>query len=259
MDDLYIALSSAMALERHLDVVANNMANTNTVGYKQDVAQFESLLPDTDSILPDPDLPPDQQPSKPPQSPLVGPYFVNMRGTFTDFAQGDLRETNNPLDLALQGPGFFAVETPQGERYTRAGAFVLNSKGELTTPDGARVLGEGGPIVLTSARISVADDGSILQDANPVGRFRVVQFDDLRALDKTGANLFQVGDANAAPRASVPEDGTVVRQNTLEYSNVNMISEMVRLIQTERSYTMAEKAIKTIDEAAQTAIGGVLR
>jgi len=259
MRDLYIALSGAMAQEQRLAIVANNLANLSTVGFKQDQAAFESLLPQIDPAKIEQSVSPEAQLPPPPSDPLGDRYFAVMSSLFTDYSQGELRETMNPLDFAIQGPGFFVLETDQGERYTRAGAFVLTSKGELCAPSGDRVLGADGPIRLETAAVSVAEDGTIYQGETAKGRLRLVQFDDMRVLDKVGKNEFAIASPNAQPRETRPEDGATVRQHFLEYSNVNMINEMVRMIETERSYQMAQKAIQTIDGAMGVAIGGPLR
>jgi flagellar basal-body rod protein FlgG len=259
MRDLYIALSGAIALEKNLTVVANNLANVNTAGFKQDRAVFQSFLPKIvpsaieASVAPEVDLPP------PPSDPFGDKVFARMAMTYVDFSQGQLRETLNPLDLSIEGPGFFVIATDEGERYTRAGSFHLSPQGELITAQGWPVQGAGGAIQLNSANAAVAEDGTIVVDGQQSGRVRVVQFDDQRVLDKVGGNLFALAAPEAQPRNTDADDQVRVRQNVLEYSNVNPVEELVRLIKIERSYEMTEKAIAMIDQAYQSTIQGMLR
>ena len=135
---LLVGLSRQVALGRELDVIANNIANINTAGFKADGSVFEEYVSPTARA--DNFLAPDRRVS-----------FVNDRATWIDLSQGPLEKTNNPLDVAINGGGFFAVQTPQGERYTRNGAFQINNVGELVTAEGYQVLGESGPISVPPA------------------------------------------------------------------------------------------------------------
>lgn len=250
MRDLQISLSGAVAQEQRLSVVANNLANANTVGFKKDQAAFETFLADSirrpaQAGLEEAGLPPVNMRGTGERA------YMRMAGTFTDLSQGTLRPTNNPLDLAIEGPGFFVVETPQGERFTRAGNFQRNAEGALATQDGHPVLGRSGEIRV-EGDFTVADDGTVLSGGQPVGQLRLVRFDDPRSLEKAGANLFHA--ASGRPSDVKEEDGIRVRQHVIEQSNVNMIDEMTRLIATERAYQMSAKALETIDRTYQQKI-----
>ena len=142
-----VGLSRQVAIERELDVVANNIANINTTGYKADGALFEEYLASGANT----------------GSSSSRVSFVRDRGLWHDMSQGAVEHTGNPLDIALDGKGFLAVQTPNGVRYTRNGALQVNPTGQLVTSDGYQVLGDGGPIVLqpTDSRISISRDGSV--------------------------------------------------------------------------------------------------
>jgi len=254
MRDLQISVAGAIAQEQRLSVLANNLANANTVGFKKDREVFQAFL-----ATPDPDVIAQANPTSAALPPLDSGgsperVYVKLAGTFVDQSQGILHPTNNPFDLAIEGTGFFVVDTPEGERYTRAGNFRRNGDGQLVTQDGDVVRGESGAIQINSGQFAVAEDGSVIEDGRTVGRITVVQFDDPRALVKSGRNLFQVVDGRFAPRETSPQDLSRVRQHVIEQSNVNMVDEMVRLIGAERAYQMSTKALETADRTYQQTI-----
>src|SRR5580700_9562923 len=169
---LLVGLSRQMVLERQLDVVANNIANVNTTGFKADNSMFERFLSPVASE--NRFNAPDRQLS-----------FVNDRGTWRDLRAGPVQQTGNPLDVAIDGGGFLVVQTPNGERYTRNGALQINEQGQLVTSDGSQVVGDSGPIVLqtTDHRVAISADGrvSVVEGAatnteSQRGRIRVVSF-----------------------------------------------------------------------------------
>src|SRR5256884_3651708 len=200
---LLVGLSRQMVLERQMDVVANNVANVNTNGYKADRSMFQEYL--ASGAHEDNFLASDRRVS-----------YVQDRTTFHDFSQGAAEETKNPLDVAIGGGGFLVVQTPAGERYTRDGALQINNQGQLVTAGGNPVLGNSGPIVFqpTDKEISIASDGnvSVLEGINRIdsgrGKLRVVRFADAQKLVKEGSNLYLAGEAAAAQ----PDTTAKIRQ-----------------------------------------------
>jgi flagellar basal-body rod protein FlgF len=244
---LLVGLSRQIALARELEVVANNIANLNTTGYKADGSLFEEFL-----------MPNAQARG------FVGAdrrlSYVQDRATWHNFAQGPLRQTGNPLDVAIDGDAFFVVQTTRGERYTRNGAFQINAQGELVTSTGERVVGDGGPIQFqsTDSDVSINPDGTITVRENgnsridsARGRLRLVRFDAVQRLQKEGANLF------LAPAGVTPQDAdpkTRVVQGAIEQSNVRSVAEMARMVEVTRTYTQIAGVLQQQSEMRRTAI-----
>jgi len=241
-----VGLSRQVALHRELGVVANNIANLNTTGFKGDGALFEQyLMPvardnqfsGADSRL----------------------NFVQDRATWLDLSQGPIQQTGNPLDVAIDGNGFLVVQTPRGERYTRNGALQINAAGEVVTSQGYQVIGESGPIILqTSDRdIVINADGSIrvregasaATDASR-GKLRLVDFDQPQRLQKDGASTF-LADPEMQPR---PATNSRLVQGAVEKSNVQGVLEMTRLVEVTRSYTEVAAILQQQSELRQNAI-----
>jgi flagellar basal-body rod protein FlgF len=236
---LLVGLSRQVALRRELDVIANNLANLGTAGFKGENVLFEQFL-SSGARADNFESPIDRQIT-----------FVIDRETRTDLSQGAFEQTGSPLDVAIDGQGFFVVETPQGERYTRAGGFAVNSTGELVTPAGYRVLGEAGPIVLdqNDTNIAIARDGTISTPAGERGKLRLVRFDDPSQLTKSGDSLFS---SQAQPN---PIDArTRVVQGSIEKSNVRPILEIGRMIEVTRAYTTLANLMSRNDELRRSAI-----
>ncbi|MFH1148680.1 MAG: flagellar basal-body rod protein FlgF [Pseudomonadota bacterium] len=223
-------VESCVLLEHKMDFVANNMANISTYGFKRDDLSFrEALVKASDG-----------------QMKKIKEVTVR-----TDFSPGDPKSTGNPLDFALAGPGFFKVQTPDGIRYTRNGNFCLSGESILTTPDGYPVLGQGGAITLAGWDVEVNDSGGISIDQSGDGtmveadRFDIVDFEDPGALEKMGNSLFRLKDSGATETAA---EGVQVRQGALEFSNVNVVKEMVSMIQLQRNYESYRKILQFLDE-----------
>jgi flagellar basal-body rod protein FlgF len=241
---LLIGLSRQTILERQLDVIANNVANVNTAGYKADNSLFEEYL--TSGAHEDNFVGGDRRVS-----------FVQDRGTFRDYSQGAAEQTKNPLDLAIDGSAFMVVQTPAGERYTRDGGFLLNNVGQLVTAGGNPVLGTGGPIVLqpTDHDINVTPDGTITvvegdsRTDSIRGKLRLVSFPDAQKLLKEGMNLYSAGEGSAQPDAK-----STVRQGFIEKSNVNAVAEMSRMIEVSRAYTQIATLLQQQSDLHKTAI-----
>ena len=215
---MYVTLSRQMVLHRELDIVANNIANADTAGFK-----LEDMMTRADQAAP----------AK--TAGITAPVtFVMDDGVARDFKQGALNATGAPLDLAIDGKGFFAVNTAGGPRYTRDGRFKLDETGKVVTQDGNAVQGGGGDIVLDPAKgpISIAENGVISQAGQKVGQVDVVMFDDLSALSKDGNNLFR-NTTNVQPQ---PSTSAKIRQGSLEGSNVQTLTQITRLIEINRAY-----------------------
>jgi flagellar basal-body rod protein FlgF len=241
---LLIGLARQTTLERQLDVVANNIANVNTSGYKADNSLFEEYL--NSGAHEDNFVGSDRRVS-----------YVQDRGTFRDFTQGPTEQTKNPLDIAIDGSAFLVVQTPAGERYTRDGGLQLNNQGQLVTVAGNPVLGTGGPIVFqpTDHDINVTPDGTITvvegngrTDSNR-GKLRLVSFADAQKLLKEGLNLYAAGEG-----AAQPDTKSVVRQGYLEKSNVNSVAEMSRMMEVTRAYTAISTLLQQQSDLHKTAI-----
>jgi flagellar basal-body rod protein FlgF len=235
---LLVGLSRQMALRRELDVIANNVANVSTNGFKAQSSRFEShLMPKASGDA-----------FKRPDRRLD---YVIDKGTVLDTSGGAIEFTKNPLDVAIKGDGFFAVQTAGGERYTRNGAFTLDAQGQLATSDGNLVLGDNGPIVFdrNETGISVASDGTISSAQAQHGRIRVVRFADTRSLKNEGANLF------AATSPAEPAGATSrLESGALERSNVNAVAEMTRLIEVNRAYSGVASMVGQMEELKRTAM-----
>jgi len=244
---LLIGLSRQIALQRELDVVANNVANMNTTGYKADGSVFEEYL-----------MPGAQAAGFQGADRRVS--FVQDRATWRNFSAGPIRPTGNPLDVAISGDAFFVVETARGERYTRNGAFQINAQGELVTSDGDRVVGDGGPIQFQSTdnSISINPDGTITareggnsRNDSARGRLRLVRFDNAQQLQKDGATLF------AAPAGLAPQDAgprARVTQGSIEQSNVQAVIEMARMVEVTRTYTQITAMMQQFSDLRRTSI-----
>jgi flagellar basal-body rod protein FlgF len=240
---LLVGLSRQVALQRELDVVANNLANLNTNGFKGESVRFEEYL---------------SSPARADHFPLPDRRvsFVQDRATLADFSQGPLQNTGSPLDVAISGDGFLVVDTPGGERYTRNGALSRNATGELVTSDGYRVRGANGAIQFdqNDNDIFIARDGAIsAQNGNQIadrGKIRVVRFNDPQLLSKEGLGLFSAG--TQQPQAVTP--ATTIVQGALEKSNVSPVLEMSRMIEVTRAYTSLTNLMTSTDQLRRTAI-----
>lgn len=221
----YLALGGMRSRLAELDRVAGDLANAATAGYKGERATTaESDRPDFGSQLASAiDV-------------AEGPTRVDMRA-------GSIAPTGRDLDAAIDGPGFFVVETKDGERYTRDGRFVRRADGALATARGQAVLGENGaPIMLGKGAVQIDADGSVRSGAATVGRLRVVEFDDTKALTRENASLMKA-DGNASPN---PAEISEVRSGALEQSNVSVVDRIAEMTSVNRSFESLQKAITTL-------------
>jgi len=248
---LFSAVSGGVAAAERLDIVANNLANINTAGFKAQYLLMSSRDPGEDTMLPD-------------VGPLTGlpgaTAITTALETVTDFSQGPIQESGNPLDIALMGPGFFAVTTPDGERYTRQGQFQLDPEGVLVTSSGHPVQDDKGQeIELPPGRIEIDAGGGILVDGDPSGRLRVVAFPDPAMLVPVGGSSFMKTDVEIVPE-DVDLAGTRVLQGSIEGANVDAIRGMLDLIDVARGYEAYMQAVQQVDDTMQTAVqqvGGI--
>jgi flagellar basal-body rod protein FlgF/flagellar basal-body rod protein FlgG len=242
---LLIGLSRQVVLERQMDVVANNVANINTAGYKADRSLFEEYL--RSGAHEDNFVSSDRRLS-----------FVHDRATFHDFTAGPSEETKNPLDVAIDGSAFLAVQTPAGERYTRDGGLQINNQGQLVTASGYQVLGNSGPIVFqpTDKQINIASDGNVtvIEGTGRIdsvrGKLRMVSFAQAQQLVKEGSNLYAAG----AGQAAQPDTTSRLRQGFIEKSNVNSVHEMSRMIEITRTYTQISSLLQQQSDLHKSAI-----
>ena len=230
-----IALSRQSGLRRQMEVVANNLANMNTVGFKGEGMMF------VDHIV-------RSQGGETPFKQKL--HFVRDVATVRDTTEGEITQTNNALDVALSGGGFFSVQTPDGVRYTRNGRFQLDQSGQLVTQEGFAVVTQGGPIVLgpRDATVNIARDGTVSTETGQIGKLRVVVFDNEAALHQVGNTLFQT---DQEPRNL---DRPNVVQGALEASNVQPIVEITRMIEVQRSYESLSRFIDREDERVRAVI-----
>lgn len=282
----YAAFLGMRARQRTLDVIANNIANASTEGFKAERLHYRSVEAAEVSRIRAEEkgiaLPAAQQgnaqnaqnpnpvngqatatpvnaqsnaqsnsstvPASSPQR--IDRAFGVVTGSIKDLSGGSLRQTGNPLDVALQGDGYFAVQTPRGERYTRAGSFSIDSSGQLVTQRGELVIGQSGPITLAKGEVSIGQDGAITVNGNPVDQLKIVRFQNPQsALTREGDTLF------AATGTEQPREATniSIAQGYVESSNVNTISEMAAMMQNSREFDSLERSIKLMMDIRKAA------
>lgn len=215
MSDSFTSAYSALeARMKMVDVIANNLANANTTGFKRDFGRI-----------------------------LESEQGFDV-GTAVDLSSGDLIATNNDLDVAINGSGFFTVQTPQGVRYTRAGTFALNDQGDLVTKDGMPVLStSNSPINIGKGDIFIQDNGAVTVDGNEIATLKIVNFKKIDGLQKEGLHRF-VWNGEAKDIETVPEPR--VKSGHLEHSNVNAVDEMVHLMAAYRDFESVQRTVKTL-------------
>jgi flagellar basal-body rod protein FlgF len=236
----YLALARQVALDRALDITANNLANLRTTGYKAEKVLFEEYVQQQTS----PVTPPNRMSS------------VVQLGTFTDYRAGGFEQTGNALDFAIQGDGFFAVQAPEGTRYTRAGNFRLDDIGQIVTQDGLPVLDAGGsPVQLPAdgGRITVGGDGQVAVDGRVVGQIGVLEFADPQGLVREGSGLFS---SSAEP---VQAENARVIQGMLEGANVQPVLEITRMMDILRNFEAAQQMVNSQHELARNAIAKIAK
>jgi flagellar basal-body rod protein FlgF len=242
MDQMSIIAASGMrARIESLDLLANNIANSSTGGYKGD-SEFYSLFTS-------------EAATEDATEPVTTLPMVQSR--YTDFSQGLLQPTGNPLDFGLSGKGFFTIKGPSGNLYTRNGSFQVSTSGAVVTPEGyPLLLQDGQPIQANPAQpVEVSTDGSVRQQGQVLGQLQLVSFKDASVLDKQGNNYF----VNTSGEAPEDASGVEVQQGRLEASNVNPAQAAVRLISVMRQFEMMQKAISIAGEMGRKSIEEVAK
>ncbi len=267
---LYTAASGMRAQMHRMDALSNNLANVDVTGYKKDTSvhkAFPEMLIrrfNDDGVYKMPFGSLDT-------APVVGKLGtgVEYNESFTVFEQGSLQQTENPFDMALEGKGFFAVQTPQGERYTRNGSFHLGKEGLLVTKEGYPVLGEDGPIRIKENNFTIDSQGRVFHNAKmapgedrlvsleeneweqteEVDQLKLVRFQRPRFIKKQGSSLWrETSESGEALSAAQSGEGPQVQQGFLETSNVNPVKEMVNMIEVNRAYESNQKVVQTQDQ-----------
>lgn len=271
MKNIWVPLSGQIAQQRKVETIANNIANANTAGFKKDRLAFKEQLTALTKVPDDLDMPNgDWKPDDFYRSQGAENAFVKVDGSYTDFKQGALNPTNNPLDLALNGKGFLEVLTPGGIRFSRGGNLSLNAQGELTTAQGYKVLSkldpESSPSETTpniriiklppGDKVSISKEGDIYNKSGIVGSLSVVEFKDLDAVKKQGHSLFMNNSTENIERTKV---STSVNQGFIEGSNVNAIREMSELINAHRHFDNIQKAINTYDQVSSKIVNDIAK
>lgn len=231
---IYVPMAGAVAQSQGLDIVANNLANVSTAGFRAERPSFAAVLGKTNAQ--------DQR-------------YAVIGKSGSDLTPGTMSETENPLDVAIEGDGLFAVQTPAGKRYTRDGQFRLDDAGRLTTKEGFAVLNDqDSPIVIgkSSAQVEIEERGEILIDGKQVGSLAIARFAPT-ALQREGKNLF------SATGAALPDDKNIkVISGAIEQSNVNPVRGIVEMIRVSRTYEALHRMIesnKEIDERTARGFG----
>jgi flagellar basal-body rod protein FlgF/flagellar basal-body rod protein FlgG len=224
----YAACTALIARTQALDVVANNLANSSTAGYRARHNDFESVLASASEGLS-------------PLNDAVNKFGV-LGGSHLDMSQGALQRTGNDLDFGIEGTGFFVVQTPTARLFTRNGAFHVSAQGQLITGDGYAVMGEKGPISAVGGSVSVSEDGTISVNGAVAGTLKVVEFPAGTALESVGNTYY-----SAPARSDVASTSSRVQQRMLESSNVNPVASAVELISVQRYAEMSQRALTLID------------
>ncbi len=259
---VYTALSGAMAQSLQMDTIANNIANVNTPGFKKDTQLFNEYLTANEKEqtgMPVPRITASIESFYDMQG--GDQSFVDSKGTFTDFSQGSLKVTGNPLDMAIDGDGFFEIATPDGIKLTRSGNFTMDGNGHLVTKEGHLVMRGGGEganpearaITLNGAQsLTVNDQGDIFQGTDLIARVSVVDVANKESLQKVGNNLygFKAGQNSEIISKATPS----LKSGFIETSNVNVVKEMTDMIKTQRVFESTQKAISAYDSMSDKLI-----
>jgi len=239
---IYMAATGALAYEKRLQIISNNLANVQTAGFKKDRGLFRAF--DLSEV--------GNNELRVNASRSQAPAYWMLFSSYTDFSSSGMKKTGNPFDLAISGNGFFCVQTPDGVQYTRRGDFTVNAEDMLVTQEGWKVMGQGGEIQLKMSKpsnlkreFSVSEDGYVTIDGAQVDRLRIVDFTQSHALEKAGHNYYRALKPEALE--DLDEDFKV-SQGFLELSNVNTISMMTELIEVLRGYESYQKMMRSMDD-----------
>lgn len=274
MRELWVPLSGAIAQQRNVETIANNVANANTPGFKKEQVVFKEYLAALEKGDGEVQLP--QKEWKPEdfyRSYNSEDAFVKVDGSYTLHEQGQLSPTGNAFDNALNGPGFFEVLTPNGVRYTRKGNFSINNEGKLVTEQGFLILSKSPPptagadgkmvlstppesraIAIGNNKFSISLDGEVFSGTNKAADIALTEFNDIHALKKEGSSLFINPDQQ---NIKIGESKTSVHQGFVEQSNVNAVGEMSALINANRNFESIQRVLKTYDTMSGKAVNEI--
>ena len=238
----YIASTGMLTQRKNMDIVTNNIINVDTTGYKKDTMvtrSFKDLMIERT------------------EGDVIGPQNtgIHVDDVWTSYRQGDMELTDQPADVALEGEGFFVINTADGPRYTRDGSFAVSPEGYLVTADGNYVQGNNGRIYVGNDEFTINDQGSVIVDDVTVDKLRVVTFPDLAGLEKVNANMFAAGTAGAPQQA----EDYKVKQGFLEASNADVAEEMVDMMQLNRSYQVNQRVLTMLDQSLSKTVNEVGR
>ena len=234
---IYASLTRQSGLMNEMRVIANNIANANTNGFRREGVVFSEYLSATGNGR-------------------EGLSMANARGRLLDLEQAGMSQTNGTYDLAIDGPGYFAVQTADGVKVTRAGAFIASSEGELMTPDGNRLLDEGqAPVQVPqgAGQIAIGADGTISADGEQIGRVGLFAAPDKEKMQRSGGTLFATGGQLE------PAEDARIQQGFLEDSNVDPVFEISRMIELQRAYEMGQTLLDREDKRIRDAIAALTR
>ncbi len=233
---LLVSLSHQLAAYRSMDVIANNIANVSTPAYKREGVKFEEFLAR-------------MKPSETEKGTQLVSFVVD-RGVVRDKSEGRMDRTNAPFDLAVNGKGYFVLQTPGGDRYTRDGHFQLDREGNLVTSNGNKVMGEGGPLTFSTddGDIHFGADGTITGKQGQLGKVRLVAFDDEAAMKKEGGSTYSTDEA---PK---PAEHAALQQGMLENSNVEPVVEISHMIEVTRAYQLTASITQSHQDLMRQAV-----
>jgi len=245
-DGVYQVATGALIQQYRMDILANNLANVHTAGFKEERTHFKLI-----GAVPIDPLETDTAARASLEPVLLGypsmDYYIN-------FSQGPLQQTGNPLDLAIDGDGFFNIQTPDGVQYTRKGNFMISEDGDLTTAEGYPVLGHSGTIQLDSGTITVDGEGHLSVDGSPVDQLRISRFHNPGQLEKVGESLFR---STSGEASALPSESFSIAQGFVELGNVDPVRGMVEMIEALRVFEAYQKVLEAFDDVNAQAIDGV--
>jgi flagellar basal-body rod protein FlgG len=238
-----------LASMRRMELVTNNLANAQTIGFKQD----RSALSTFDEVMLQQDGATSTKGAKLGELGMASVAEEPM----IDFTQGALEDTGRSLDMALEGPGFFTVQTPDGTRYTRDGGFTRDALGRMTTTDGHLVLDTANnPITIPGGKMTVDQDGTVRMDNQPMAKLQIVEFTLDQPIRKVGANEFVARNDGDQP---TPSGGTAVHQGFIEGSNLDMAGAQTQMMELQRAYQASQRLVQYQDEMVGRAVNDIAR
>ena len=246
LQGLYVAASGIVNIEDRQAVIANNVANASTVGFRRETPIQKGFYPVFSQGL--------SRSARFDGNKAPG-GGVKIVEAFTDTSPGTISSTDDPLNVSLSGPGFLAVQTPQGERFTRAGNMKVDKEGQLASPDGYKILGAGGGIDVQGSSLTISQDGTVRVDGAERGKLRIVEFTSPRTLAREGQSLFKASPTDL--QQSTEAGSTTVAGKSLELSNVSAPNEMINMILGLRAYAANQKVINAMDETMTRVIDQV--